>query len=121
MSIFFVVNALFIGIIFLPPLSSMETKPFTTGDTISIDLLRKLLIQIKELMPEVHVRFRLMGQMWQKNFCRVFVVTETGIVLIDTVENKVEIIPNINQIIQFELDSRIQQYSPYNHYTIETP
>jgi hypothetical protein len=94
------------------------TTPFTSWGTISIVALRRLLIEIKELRPDVHIRFRLKGHDWQKNFSNLFIVTETGIVLIDRIDNKVEIVSNFDQIIQFEVDSRFQRYAPYTSYQI---
>jgi hypothetical protein len=98
----------------------METKsrPLANGDTISQKDLTRLLIQIKEFRTDVHVRFRILGKAWLKNFCRVFVVNETGIVLIDPIDSKVEIIPNFEDIVEFEIDCRFQQYNSYVPYQV---
>lgn len=99
----------------------MEPKSRTLNnneDTITREDLRMILSQIKDFRPDVHVRFRLLGKTWQRNFCRVFVVSEAGIVLIDPIENKVEIVSNLGEITEFEIDSRFQHFSSYSQYQV---
>jgi hypothetical protein len=98
----------------------METKlhVVTNDDIIAREDLRRLLGHIKNLRPDIHVRFRILSKPWQRNFCRLFVVNETGLVLIDEIESKVEMVPNFADIVQFEIDSRFQHYCSYTQYHV---
>lgn len=88
-------------------------------DTISAVELRRLLHELKSAASPIHIRFRLLGQMWHPHFCKIFLVTENGLVLIDQVRHKTEIIPNLNDIVQVELETRYQIYQPHHHYTVQ--
>jgi hypothetical protein len=86
--------------------------------SISIAELQRLLYEIKDHNLAIGIRYRTLGQMWQHNYFKVFLVTTTGAVLIDQRTNRTEIINNISDIIQFELDARFQIYEPNYHYTV---
>lgn len=90
-----------------------------TNDVVSVVELKRLLQEIKDHRADICIRLRMMGQMWQHHFFRIFLVTDNGAVLIDQVTNKTEIITNLPDVIQFELDSRFQNFQPYYHYTIQ--
>lgn len=79
--------------------------------------LRRLLYELKDQRPDICVRFRLLGEMWQPSFSRVFKLTESGVILIN--EKDVIEVKDLREIIQFELDARYQNYHPYNHYSLE--
>ncbi|MBT1701981.1 hypothetical protein [Chryseosolibacter indicus] len=87
-------------------------------DTISVLELKRLLIDLKDKQPDISVRTRLMGNMWDVNFNAVVLVTEWGVILSDVTSNKICTIPNLNNIIQFEIDSPFQQYKPFHHYNV---
>jgi hypothetical protein len=89
------------------------------ADSISIIELRRLLIDIKEHRPDIAIRFRLLGQMWLKNFMNIFIVSESGIVMVDPQTKAAEIIPDVSHIIQFEIESKFQVYQPNYHYTVD--
>lgn len=90
-----------------------------TNDVISVVELKRLLQEIKDHRPDICIRLRMLGQMWHEHFYRIFLVTENGAVLIDQITNKTEIINNLPDVIQFEIDSRFQNFQPYYHYTIQ--
>lgn len=81
--------------------------------------LRRLLFELKDLRPDVCVRLRELGAMWQTNFCHVVKMTETGVILCDTSTNEFCFIKNLSNVIQFELDSAFQTYEPHYHYLIQ--
>ena len=89
-----------------------------SNDTVSLPELKRLLHDLKDSNADVDIRFRLLGQMWQSGFLKVFVVTDTGAVLFNRVTSHVEIITNFADIVQFELDSRFQVFQPNNHYSV---
>jgi hypothetical protein len=98
------------------------TKPILASgnDTISVLQLKRLLHELKDSKSTTLVRPRLLGQMWQPAFLKIFVVTENGVVFLDPLTNKTKIISNLADVVQFELDSRYQIYHPYFHYKIST-
>ena len=49
-------------------------------DLITTDRLRKLLFEVKDRRPDVCFRFRLMGEMWQPNFSRIYEIWEKGVI-----------------------------------------
>lgn len=50
---------------------------------------------------------------------RVFMVTDTGVVLLsEELQVKAVIIPFVRDIVQFEIDQRFDQYEPHFHYTV---
>lgn len=81
--------------------------------------LRRLLFELKELRPDIYVRFRLLGEMWQTSFAQVIKLTERGVIICNESMNEVRVINDLNSIVQFELDSTFQQYQPHNHYSVE--
>jgi hypothetical protein len=79
--------------------------------------LRQLLIDIKENAPNVCVRFRLIGEMWQEQMMRVVVVSDERVLLLNETENKLVSI-TIQHVMQFEVDNKFKILEPYNHYDI---
>ena len=86
--------------------------------TVDILELRRLLVEIREHRPDICIRYRLIGKMWAENFLRIIQVTEDGVLLNDETSNKFIRIPDIAQVIQFELDKPFQQFQPYFHYEV---
>ena len=92
----------------------------TEANSITIPNLRSLLHEIKDLRPDICVRFRLIGQMWQTNFLRVVSLTEKGINLHDEYTGKFVFIHDLSDVMQFELDQAFRQYRPHFHYKLST-
>ena len=80
--------------------------------------LRRLLVELKEHRPDICVRYRVLGQMWAPSFHRVVRLTDDGVLLNDESSNKFISIPDLSQIMQFELDKSFQLYQPYFHYDV---
>lgn len=76
-----------------------------------------MLIHISEHQPELGVRFRLAGQMWQPNFCRVVLVNDSRVLINDEDMNKLSSV-ELDNVIQFEVDERFQAFEPHNHYNV---
>lgn len=89
-----------------------------TKTLISALELKRILVEITEKQPGVSLRYRLMGEMWQPNFMRVLKVTGKGVMLNDEQKNKLIVLPDLNMIVQFELDVRFQHYQPHFHYSV---
>jgi hypothetical protein len=86
---------------------------------VSVTEFKRLLFSLRDLRPDICVRFRILGEMWQTNHMRVIALTENGVVLNDEKGNKLIFIQDLNKVIQFELDHAFQQYQPHFHYTVE--
>lgn len=80
--------------------------------------LRRLLVELKEHRPDICIRYRILGQMWARNFARVMTVTDRGVILSDEGTSKLVKIQNLSLVIQFELDKTFQSYQPYFHYDV---
>lgn len=91
-----------------------------TENQIQVLELRRLLHELKDKSPNTCVRFRLIGEMWQKNFTRIVRLTEQGVVVFDGDQILPTEIKDLREVIQFELDARYQNYHPHNHYNLET-
>ena len=81
--------------------------------------LRRLLYELKDQRPDICVRFRLIGELWQPSFLRVTKLTENGVELFNENSNRLVAIKDLREVVQFELDARYQNYHPHNHYQIE--
>ena len=90
-------------------------KVMTKTGNVSSTELRELLHHMPK--TTVYIRFRLAGHLWQGNFTRVDSVTENGVVLHSLEEDKVYIINDLKDVMQFEIDQRFFRYEPYRHYT----
>ena len=85
---------------------------------VSIPELHQLLRSIIDLRPNVGVRFRLMGELWQTNFVNVIRLEENAAVFYDEHNDRNVLISDFRVFMQFELDTHFQQYEPHFHYTI---
>jgi hypothetical protein len=84
---------------------------------VSLLELRRLAIEIKEHNPNICIRYRLLGSMWKPNFVRIINVSESRMMVNDEIENKL-ISLDMGDIMQFELDSKFQNFEPYFHYEV---
>lgn len=89
----------------------------TNNNLISVIELKRLLIDLKEKKPGVCIRFRLLGELWARNFMSIAAISEKGVVLKDDANNFIAI-GNLSDVIQFEIDEPFQSYRPYNHYDV---
>ena len=85
---------------------------------ISILELRSLLASLLDHRLNICIRFRLVGEMWQPHHMRVLRLTEKGVLLNDEVKNTLVSIPDLAQIMQFEIDVQFQVYQPHYHYEV---
>ena len=90
-----------------------------TGRSISILELKRLLHTIVDNRLDTCFRYRLLGEMWQPNFLRVYQVTEKGVLLLDETTNKLRCIDDLSHIMQFEIDAAVHNFAPHNHYTVD--
>jgi hypothetical protein len=80
--------------------------------------LKRLLIELKEKRPDICIRYRLIGEMWMDNFTSIrSVVGNSMFVNYERIGMSIHI-PNIGNIIQFEIDHTFQQYEAHFHYDV---
>ena len=89
-----------------------------TDKMISVVELRRLLVELKEKRPDIGVRFRLLGELWDTGFSTIVLVMERGVILSDEAHNQVCTIPDLHNVIQFEIDGPFRNFQPYNHYHV---
>jgi hypothetical protein len=80
--------------------------------------LRALLHEIKDHGKGVCIRFRLLGEMWQKHHCKILSISENGVSVIEEPTNRLIFIQELKHVIQFEIDKPFQNYKPHLHYTV---
>lgn len=71
------------------------------------------------MRPDIGIRVRLMGEMWQPIYHRVFQITDRGVALCEEVSRKLVMIPDLGHVMQFELDQVFKQFEPHFHYAID--
>jgi len=84
------------------------------------------LLELKQLLTRlsdnsklvVYFRFRLSGERWYPNFTKVLSLTDTGVTVVDSSTAKVVTIPDLIDIVQFEIDDRFYNYRPCFHYEV---
>jgi hypothetical protein len=85
---------------------------------ISVTTLRKLLHEIRDKRPDTGIRFRMLGEMWGRNFMRVESVGSKGVLLKDEHDHKLVSVYDITNVMQFELDNSFYGFQAYFHYEV---
>jgi hypothetical protein len=88
-----------------------------TGN-VSILQIRRLLQELKNLRSNVLCRPRLIAELWQPAFLQITKLTELGVVFRNPSTGQLMEVRDLNNIMQFELDSPFQHYLPHFHYTL---
>ena len=88
-------------------------------NSISVLEFRRLLHEMKDRQADMSIRFRLMGQMWEPFFMVVGALSENGATFLDGSRNGLTIVPDLAQIIQFEVDRSFMGYQPHFHYEVK--
>jgi len=99
--------------------AALNRGKMTVDNLVPFLQLKRLVHELRDLRPDVSFRYRLMGEMWQTNYLRILQITEKGLVLIDETSNKLFFIPDLSNVMQFELDQTFRQYQAQSHYTVE--
>jgi hypothetical protein len=79
--------------------------------------LKRLMVDLLEKRPDICIRFRLLGEMWNVTFMQVMRVSDRGVLLFDENNNLVSI-NDLNFVMQFEIDKPFQAFQPYFHYEV---
>ncbi len=79
--------------------------------------LRRLMVDLSEKRPDICIRFRLLGELWNINFLKVIRIGEKGAILLDDSMGLVSV-SDLNFVMQFEIDKPFQGFQPYYHYEV---
>jgi hypothetical protein len=93
--------------------------PGETAIHIPVLELRKLLFEIRDKRPDICIRFRMLGEHWGTHFMRILALTEKGAVLNEEGSKRLFHIPDLFNVIQFEIDRTFQAYQPHFHYLVK--
>ena len=85
---------------------------------ISISELKRLLYDLHDKQSYTCIRFRLLGEMWQKNFLRIFNINDDAVIFSDETSGRLLKVTDLMAIMQFELDHNFQQFLAYFHYDV---
>jgi hypothetical protein len=96
----------------------MREPSTTKSNNINILELRSLLHQLNDRRPDICVRVRFMGEMWQSSYFGIIKVTELGVILNNESANKLINVPDLKLIMQMEIDNAFMHYHPNFHYFI---
>ena len=80
--------------------------------------LKRLLYELKDKRPDVCVRFRLIGEMWNESFMRVFVVQDDAELFFNDTNRMITRVSKMSNIMQFEVDHNFQNYQAHYHYDV---
>ena len=82
--------------------------------------LKLLLVRMLDTHSGTCLRPRLLGEMWHRNFLHLLMFTKTGVVILnDEVERRAITIMGVEDIVQFELDQKFENYMPHFHYEVK--
>jgi hypothetical protein len=81
--------------------------------------LKCLLVELHDKRPDICMRYRFIGEMWQPNFLRIMRVYEKGAALHDEITNRLTFIRDLASIMQFEIDAKFQNFQPHFHYEVQ--
>jgi hypothetical protein len=81
--------------------------------------LKRLLFDIKDKRNDICIRYRLIGEMWARNFMRVLAVKDHGTLLQNEKDGSLITIMDLSNIMQVEIDHSFLGYQPYYHYEVK--
>jgi hypothetical protein len=87
-------------------------------NTITTVYLRNLLQDLAGRRPPVGIRVRMLGELWKPHFMQIVKITERGVILSDESSKEFVFIPDISDVVQFEIDDRFQELQPHYHYEV---
>jgi hypothetical protein len=88
------------------------------NNSITTFYLRNLLNDLTGRRPVVGIRLRMLGEMWKPNFMSIVSVTDRGAVFIDDSIQEFVFVPDLSDVVQFELEDRFNDLQPHFHYEV---
>jgi hypothetical protein len=101
------------------PDTNVSNGSFAEGQQTDIGIIefKRLLIDLAEKRPDISIRYRQIGHLWNNGFYALKKVLEEDVIFVEP-ERQMEIRVPIKNIMQIELDGSFQTYRPNFHYTI---
>jgi hypothetical protein len=93
-------------------------RSMSAKKSLSVQDLKHLLSEILDQRPDISIRYRLMGEMWNTSFMRIVFTTDSGAFFRDDKHNRLVHLSKLNSIIQFELNNRFRDFLAHVHYDI---
>lgn len=88
-------------------------------DTITTVDLRRLLVELLDHSPNTGIRFRVMGNMWEKNYLQIIhATTEYSVIVQDKKSDQMKFI-SLKQVVEFEIEQKFKGFKPNYHYKVE--
>jgi hypothetical protein len=81
--------------------------------------LKSLIFRVKSFRDDVSIRFRLQGHLWMPNFLEVVITKQAEAIFRDRSTGELIYVKDINEVMQFELDTAFEGYEPHNHYDVD--
>lgn len=88
-----------------------------SSDVITPLDFKRILFELWEHSPQTKIRLRVIGKMWDRNFLQVVHITGGDAIILHGSDQMKQV--SINDIVQFELETKFQDFRPNNHYTVE--
>ncbi len=88
-----------------------------SSDVITPLDFKRILFELWEHSPQTKIRLRVMGKMWDRNFLQVVHITGGDAIILHGSDQMKQV--SINDIVQFELETKFQDFKPNNHCTVE--
>jgi hypothetical protein len=80
--------------------------------------LKRLLHDLHDKQPYTGIRFRFLGEMWQRVFLQILKVEEEQGLFFDETAGQLLSISDFSKVVQFEIDYNFQQYAAHFHYDV---
>jgi hypothetical protein len=88
----------------------------SNNNSITTFYLRNLLQDLSG--RRIAVRFRTLGELWKPHFMQIVKITERGAIFSDESTKEFVFVPDLADIVQFEIDDRFQELQPHFHYEV---
>lgn len=98
--------------------SQSKGSPSMGKNLISVLELTKLLHDLQDRRPDICIRFRLLGEMWFRNFLSIMSVNGKGVILRDDADHKLIVLNDLTSVMQFELDNSFFGFQAHYHYEV---
>jgi hypothetical protein len=90
-----------------------------TNDAISTLEFKRIVFDIWEHAPATRIRVRVMGQLWMKNYVQIVHITGSNAMIVQDKDQMKHV--SINDVAEFEVEAKFQDFNPHNHYQVKFP
>lgn len=92
-----------------------------TASAITTTEFKRLIFDLWEHAPQTKIRSRTLGKMWETNFLQIIHVAASDSLIVQ--DNKAEQMKyiSLSDVVEFEVESKFQNFSPHIHYHVTLP